>query len=206
MQEYFQPIRMGQCLEGAGHVIDIYISIVRHISKYSVSASVCQLWTWAPPIVLVAVITDTHDMKSHLFAYGTLEIPAVMYAVTGQHHPAEAAVLPDYGRYLLANKHYPGIVPQLNADVKGMLYRNLSPQIWQRLDSYEDDFYQRQQVTVLSRTGELIEAWTYIVPVAYQHLLSQISWDRRYFTKHRLRCFLAGIAARVDGQYRLQKV
>ena len=202
MQEYFQPIRMGQCLEGAGQVIDIYISIFRHKSKYRVSASVCQLWTWVSPIVLVPVITDTPDMKTHLFAYGTLEIPAVMYAVTGQHHPAEAAVLTGYRRYLLANKHYPGIVPQLNADVKGMLYRNLSPQIWQRLDRYEDDFYQRQQVTVLSRRGELIEAWTYIVPMAYQHLLSQISWDRRYFTKHRLRRFLAGIAARVDGQYR----
>ena len=197
---------MGQCLEGAGQVIDIYISIFRHISKYRVSASVCQLWTWVSPIVLVPVITDTPDMKTHLFAYGTLEIPAVMYAVTGQHHPAEAAVLPDYSRYLLASKPYPGIVPQLNADVKGMLYRNLSPQIWQRLDRYEDDFYQRQQVTVLSRRGERIEAWTYIVPMAYQHLLSQISWDRRYFTKHRLRRFLAGIAARVDGQYRLQKV
>jgi len=154
------------------------------------------------PIVLVPVITDTSGMKTHLFAYGTLEIPAVMYAVTGQHHPAEAAVLPDYRRYMLANKHYPGIVPQLNADVDGMLYRNLSPQIWRRLDRYEDDFYQRQQVTVLSRRGELIEAWTYIVPVACQHLLSQTSWDRRYFTKHRLRRFLAGIAARVNGQYR----
>lgn len=197
---------MGQCLECAGQVIDVYISIVRHISKYSLSASVCQLWPWAPPIVLVPVITDTLDMKSHLFAYGTLEIPAVMYAVTGQHHPVEAAVLPGYRRYLLANKPYPGIVPQLNADVEGMLYRNLSPQIWQRLDRYEDDFYQRQQVRVLSRRGELIEAWTYIVPVAYQHLLSQIPWDRRYFTKHRLRRFLAGIAARVDGQYCQQKV
>ena len=84
---------MGQCLEGAGQVIDIYISIVRHISKYSVSASVCQLWTWASPIVLVPLITDTHDMKAHLFAYGTLEIPAVMYAVTGQHHRSNLLIL-----------------------------------------------------------------------------------------------------------------
>jgi gamma-glutamylcyclotransferase (GGCT)/AIG2-like uncharacterized protein YtfP len=156
--------------------------------------------------VLVAVITDTLGMKTHLFAYGTLEIPAVMYAVTGQHHPAKAAVLPDYSRYLLVNKPYPGIVPQLNAEVEGMLYRNLSPQIWQRLDRYEDNFYQRQQVTVLSRRGEPIDAWTYIVPMAHQHLLSQIPWDRRYFTKHRLRLFLGGIAGRVDGQYQQQKV
>jgi gamma-glutamylcyclotransferase (GGCT)/AIG2-like uncharacterized protein YtfP len=156
--------------------------------------------------VLVVVITDTLGMKAHLFAYGTLEIPAVMYAVTGQQHPAEAAVLPDYNRYLLINKHYPGVVPQLNAEVEGMLYRNLNPQIWQRLDRYEDDFYQRQQVTVLSRRGEPIDAWTYIVSEASQHLLSQIPWDRRYFTKHRLRRFLGGIAARVDGQYRQQNV
>jgi len=197
---------MGQGLEGTGQLVHIYISIVRHISNYSVSIPVCQLRVRVLRIVLSAVITDTLVMKSHLFAYGTLEIPAVMYAVTGQHCPAGVAVLPGYTRYLLANKHYPGIVPQLNAEVEGLLYRNLSPQVWQRLDRYEDDFYQRQQVTVLSARGEPIEAWTYIVPVAQQYLLSQTPWDRRYFTKHRLRRFLAGISSRVDGQYRQQKV
>lgn len=157
-------------------------------------------------IVFVAVFTDTLGMKAHLFAYGTLEIPAVMSAVTGQHYPAEAAMLPGYTRYLLANKHYPGIVPQLNAEVEGVLYRNLSPKVWRRLDRYESDFYQRQRVTVFSAKGEPIDAWTYIVPMAQQQLLSQFPWDRRYFTKHRLRRFLAGIAGRVDGQYRQQKV
>ena len=141
-------------------------------------------------------------MKSHLFAYGTLEIPAVMYAVTGQHYLTEAATLPDYTRYLLVNKHYPGIVPQVDAEVNGVLYRNLSPQTWQRLDRYEDDFYQRQKVRVVSACGDFLEAWTYIIPVDKRYLLSQIPWDRRYFTKHRLRRFIAGIARRVDGQHR----
>lgn len=145
-------------------------------------------------------------MKSHLFAYGTLEVPAVMYAVTGHHYPAEAAVLPDYMRYLLVNKHYPGIVPQVDGEVHGVLYRNLSPRIWQRLNRYEDTFYQRQRVRVLSVCGKHLDAWTYIIPVDKHYLLSQIPWDRRYFTKHRLRRFIAGIANRVDGQYRQQTV
>lgn len=157
-------------------------------------------------IELPAVITDTLIMKSHLFAYGTLEIPAVMYAVTGQHYPAEAAMLPGYTRYLLANKPYPGIVPQVNAEVNGVLYRNLSPYILRRLDRYEDDFYQRQRVRIISASGDFLDAWTYIIPVDKQYLLSNMPWDRLYFTKHRLRHFLAGISNRVDGQYRQQKV
>jgi gamma-glutamylcyclotransferase (GGCT)/AIG2-like uncharacterized protein YtfP len=157
-------------------------------------------------IVLVTVITDTLGMKSHLFAYGTLEIPAVMYAVTGQHYPPETAILPGYTRYLLANKPYPGIVPQLNAEVAGMLYRNLNPHIWRCLDRYEDDFYQRQQVTVLTTSGESIDAWTYCIPQDKHALLSQLPWDRRYFIKHRLRRFLVVISRRIDGQCRQQKV
>lgn len=145
-------------------------------------------------------------MKSHLFAYGTLEIPAIMYAVTGQHYPAEVARLPDYARYLLVNKHYPGIIPRTNAEVSGVLYRNLSPRVWSRLDRYEDVFYQRQQVRVITATEENLEAWTYVIPADKQQMLSHIPWDRRYFTKHRLRRFMAGIASRVDGQYRLQQV
>ena len=145
-------------------------------------------------------------MKAHLFAYGTLEIPAIMSAVTGRHYPAEAARLPDYTRYLLANKPYPGIIPRLNAEVAGVLYRNLNPQVWRRLDRYEDTFYQRQKVRVISAAGEVLEAWTYIIPADKGYLLSQIPWDRRYFTKHRLRRFMAGIARRVDGQYHQQKV
>lgn len=145
-------------------------------------------------------------MKAHLFAYGTLEIPAVMHAVTGHHYPAEAARLPDHVRYLLVNKYYPGIIPHLNAEVSGMLYRNLSPQVWRRLDRYEDAFYQRQQVTVITAAGETVEAWTYMIPANKQHMLSAIPWDRRYFTKHRLRRFMARIAGRIDGQYLEQEV
>lgn len=145
-------------------------------------------------------------MKAHLFAYGTLEIPAVMYAVTGHHYPAEAARLSDYARYLLVNKHYPGIIPRPNAEVSGVLYRNLNPRVWRRLDRYEDRFYQRQQVRIITASGETLEAWSYIIPSDKQYLLSATPWDRRYFTKHRLQRFMAGIAGRLDGQYRPQQV
>jgi gamma-glutamylcyclotransferase (GGCT)/AIG2-like uncharacterized protein YtfP len=117
-----------------------------------------------------------------------------------------AAVLSGYTRYLLANKHYPGIVAQVNAAVNGVLYRNLSPHVLQRLDRYEDDFYQRQRIRILSASGDPLDVWTYIIPGDKQYLQSQMPWDRRYFTKHRLRHFLAGISSRVDGQYRQQKV
>jgi gamma-glutamylcyclotransferase (GGCT)/AIG2-like uncharacterized protein YtfP len=145
-------------------------------------------------------------MKAHLFAYGTLEIPAVMFAVTGQHYRGEAAVLPDYSRFLLVNKHYPGIVFRQNARVNGVLYRNLSPRVWQRLDRYEDVFYQRQRVKIVTAKGEILNAWTYIIPGNKQHLLSPIPWSRHYFIKHRLRRFIAGITRRVNGQHQLQRV
>ncbi len=145
-------------------------------------------------------------MKAHLFAYGTLEIPTVMTAVTGRHYPAEVAVLPGYTRFLLHNKHYPGIVARQHAEVNGVLYRNLSPAVWRRLDRYEDAFYQRQQVRVLTAEGEILEAWTYIIPGDKHHLLSNIPWDRHTFIKHRLRRFVTGITRRVNGQHRLQRV
>ncbi len=63
----------------------------------------------------------TADMN--IFAYGTLMIPSVMYAVTGRHFRSQKAILKDYARFTVKGESYPGIIPVMNAITEGKIYK-----------------------------------------------------------------------------------
>jgi gamma-glutamylcyclotransferase (GGCT)/AIG2-like uncharacterized protein YtfP len=131
----------------------------------------------------------------HLFVYGTLLLPQIMQGVCGQRYFSEPAILPGYARYGLRGKRYPGIVSQEHAKVAGMLYLDLQPAAWRRLDRYEDYFYQRQRVQVATDNGQILQAWTYIIPEEKRHLLTERAWSLRQFRQRHLQGFMQHIAS-----------
>ncbi|MFO7603380.1 MAG: gamma-glutamylcyclotransferase family protein, partial [Gammaproteobacteria bacterium] len=132
----------------------------------------------------------------HLFVYGTLLLPQIMQAVSGQRHIACAAVLHDYARYALRGKPYPGIVPQPGASVAGLVYCRLRAAAWQRLDDYEDRFYRRRQVVVELDSGARVMAWTYVIAEQQRALLSTRDWSLAQFRQRYLQGYLPRLHAR----------
>lgn len=138
------------------------------------------------------------DTTKHLFAYGTLMIPEIWTAVTGSESVGEPATLRSHARLLVAGADFPGLVVSNdpNRRVAGCLYRDLDESLFQRLDRYEDDFYQRRQVNVDCATGEQLACQTYLVPREHHHLLSDSEWNPETFRANALSRYLAclGIA------------
>jgi gamma-glutamylcyclotransferase (GGCT)/AIG2-like uncharacterized protein YtfP len=113
----------------------------------------------------------------NLFAYGTLQIPEVMQAMTGACFPARPARLVDYARYRIAGCAYPGVRLEPAAVTDGVLYGEVDTAALRRLDEFEDDFYRRETLTVLAESGVPVEAEVYVILPEHYRILVDRPWD-----------------------------
>ena len=101
-------------------------------------------------------------MSDAVFAYGTLEIPAVMEAVTGRSFPQREAALEGFARFLIRGRFYPGIIEERGSVTDGVLYEGVDPESLTRLDAFEGPLYKR--LRVLRQDGVAEAALTYVIP------------------------------------------
>lgn len=119
-----------------------------------------------------------------LFAYGTLLVPEIWRAVTGHDCPSESASLPGYAIYRVRNADFPGIIPGDSDDlVPGRIFSELNADILARLDAYEDKFYDRIEVTLLSATGDPLQSQAYVVSTDYTSALTAEPWTLEWFQR-----------------------
>ncbi|MDR4462246.1 MAG: gamma-glutamylcyclotransferase [Nitrospirales bacterium] len=121
-------------------------------------------------------------MRDALFAYGTLQFPEVMEAVTGRVFPWVEAEAPGFAQFCLADRIYPGMVAREGALTQGRVYTALSHQIWECLDRFEDPIYRRELLEVYRIDGFKMSAYAYVLPVAQQRLLSSERWQMDWFS------------------------
>ena len=126
----------------------------------------------------------------NIFTYGTLMIPAVMYAATACHFRFQEAMLKGYARFKVKGASYPGITPQTDAVTKGIIYLKVDKQSLERLDAFEGELYQRIAVRVETKKSEILDAQAYIIKSEYQSLLSSKPWDLKEFIQNHLATFL----------------
>lgn len=117
-----------------------------------------------------------------LFAYGTLELPEMVEAVTGRRLGSEPAWLPDHVRCLLRGRPYPGVVPRPGQRVPGRLLHALDAASLSRLDAFEGPEYERRELRVITPRGGR-SALAYVLAPSCQHLLSDEPWDRERFAR-----------------------
>ena len=125
-----------------------------------------------------------------MFVYGTLLIPAVMKAVTGQLFEHQPASLPGYARYIIKGQVFPGIIAAQDKSVDGMIYNAIDEMILQRLDAFESDVYERKKVLVTLENNQQVPAYTYVISRQHEYLLTDKSWDLEVFNRKHLADYL----------------
>ena len=125
-----------------------------------------------------------------LFAYGTLQIPVVMQAVTGQKLSPVDAVLRDYCRYSIRDEVYPAIIVQTGASVSGQLYTGLGRSTLKILDAFENVIYERCEREVVTAGNVSINAQVYVISIEYHHMLSGKPWEVDWFRQNHLDNYL----------------
>lgn len=116
-------------------------------------------------------------MSGNLFAYGTLMAGEIMASVSGMTLTGIPALLRGYRRYRVYAEVYPGIFPSPRDSVDGLLYEGLTLRAWERLDRFEGEMYERQEVEVELESGRIQTALTYVVRPGFRHRLSDSPWS-----------------------------
>ena len=129
-------------------------------------------------------------MTAALFAYGTLELPAVLEALTGRQFASEPALLAGFARFRLRGQPFPGAIPSPSASTPGRLYHGLDARSLALLDDFEGELYERQRVEVQSAAGGLRTAFAYVLAAAHAALLSSEPWQRERFEAEQLPGYL----------------
>lgn len=126
-------------------------------------------------------------MSHSVFTYGTLQVPAVMAAVTGAQPEFAEATLPGHACYRMKGRIYPGAAPCNDSFVRGRLYLGIDNLLLDYLDAFEDVLYERQLLDVMVR-DTTVRAQVYIVAEGHRKLLLPEPWDIEEFkTKHLVR-------------------
>jgi gamma-glutamylcyclotransferase (GGCT)/AIG2-like uncharacterized protein YtfP len=119
-------------------------------------------------------------MSHNIFAYGTLMLPQVLEALTGNLFIPKAATLNGYSRYVFKGKCYPGIIEDKKGIVEGVLYSDIDDRTLSIMDWFEKVLYDRHLLTVHVE-NESILAYTYVVPDNHQKKLDHLSWSLEKF-------------------------
>lgn len=133
-------------------------------------------------------LRKTSDMN--IFAYGTLLIPDVMYAVTAREFRFKNAILRGYARFRVKGESYPGIIPVADAVTIGIIYFDVDELSLERLDVFEGDLYQRKPVRVETKEREIQDAEAYVVKPKFRDHLSSSEWHMKAFVQKHLEAFL----------------
>ena len=119
----------------------------------------------------------------NLFTYGSLMCEDIMFAVTGDPLRRTPALLSGYRRFLVQNEQYPGVVPSSGGQVQGIVYHDISPKGWSRLDRFEGDFYTRSLVAVRYEMGDEAMAYCYVFRSEFRDRLTGDEWNFETFLR-----------------------
>ena len=129
----------------------------------------------------------------NLFAYGTLMDPEIMRQVSGVESRVAKAVLCGYLRRAIRGEVYPAIVARPAETVEGVVYFDLTPAAFERLDPFEGPMYRRTAVDVVfTESGENTAAEAYVIAPEFEDRLSDRSWSFEDFLARGKSAFQGG--------------
>ncbi len=121
---------------------------------------------------------------NHLFAYGTLMCSDIMAEVSGTSMPAAPGTLRGYRRLGVKGEHYPAIFPDRDGIVEGVVYLDIPPLAWARLDRFEGEMYSRESVRVALADGTAVAAEAYVIGHGFTDCLENEEWDFAAFLRN----------------------
>ena len=120
---------------------------------------------------------------NNLFTYGTLMCEEIMQEVSGSRLPRAEALLKGFRRRRVRDEEYPGIVPCKGGLVRGVVYRDIPQEAWDRLDRFEGNLYTRHAVCVWLEGSRRLQAQTYVICPEHRDVLTGYDWSFETFLR-----------------------
>lgn len=125
----------------------------------------------------------------NIFVYGSLMFDSVWTrVVTGSYKKIEGQLY-GYARFTMKGEHYPGLI-EMPGTVDGIIWLDVSITDIKKLDSFEGEYYRRDQVFVADSHERCLDCETYIIADDYRDLLEEKPWDADQFREKYLQRFI----------------
>ena len=128
---------------------------------------------------------------TNVFAYGTLQFPQVVHAVTGRHFDTCPGRLEGYARYRLTTVDYPGVIPESGAITEGAILLDVDSHSLRRINDYEGRLYRFIELPVVLPNGCVIDAGVYVIAHRYRRRIIKQTWSSAYFQEYCLGAYLS---------------
>jgi gamma-glutamylcyclotransferase (GGCT)/AIG2-like uncharacterized protein YtfP len=106
----------------------------------------------------------------NVFTYGSLMYDSVWSRVVAGTYPKKSGVVKGFARLKVRNEQYPGLIRGHDV-VDGVVYFDLTAQDVARLDRFEGELYQREEVEVVCEDEERAPALVYLIRDEYKWIL-----------------------------------
>ena len=123
---------------------------------------------------------------THVFTYGTLEIPEVMEAVTGKSWASAEAWAKGFAKFLLKGRIYPGMTAVQGSICSGRVYYHIDSRTLEILDAFEDDVYTREHIEVEVEGNRFLQAYVYLIRPQDRACLTSAPWQPDEFKSEHL--------------------
>lgn len=117
---------------------------------------------------------------------------SIFSRVTGTLRPATLATARGWVRRRVRDEVYPAIAPQAAGVVSGVVYFDLPPEAWARLDAFEGEMYERVRIGVRGADGREWKAFSYALRPGCRHLFTGDDWSFEEFRSRDLAAFTGG--------------
>jgi gamma-glutamylcyclotransferase (GGCT)/AIG2-like uncharacterized protein YtfP len=118
----------------------------------------------------------------HVFTYGSLMFPEVWKIVVGREFETVKGTLASHSIFRVRDATFPGIIAASSeCVVQGLVYLNVDAASVERLDRFEDDFYERRSLPIECRDGLRRNADAYTVPPQHRQVLTAEPWAAETF-------------------------
>jgi gamma-glutamylcyclotransferase (GGCT)/AIG2-like uncharacterized protein YtfP len=118
----------------------------------------------------------------HVFTYGTWMFPEVWQAVVGRSFQTNEGAVAGFEVFRVRDAVFPGIIEATGGCVvRGVVYLDVDSGSLERLDRFEDDFYERRSIPIDCSDGQQRKAETYVVPAENRNVLTSELWSRESF-------------------------
>jgi gamma-glutamylcyclotransferase (GGCT)/AIG2-like uncharacterized protein YtfP len=136
---------------------------------------------------------------AHLFAYGTLMFPEVWRRVAGREPRRQEAIVRGYEVRRVRGDVFPVLAPNPHSVATGCVLYDVDEDTLTRLDSYENDFYERVEVLAEIRAGsaaapEAVPCQAYVLAATRAEMATDEPWDPELFREQWLPEYLKRLA------------
>lgn len=127
----------------------------------------------------------------NVFVSGPLMFRDLIKAVTGKVFTVESGVLHGYAQFTIKDKGQSAMIPFPDRMVEGVVYLDVDDDSLARIDAFQGNRFEREDVTVEAENGEWLEASAYCLKLRRRKILSAEEWSEDVYRDNFLKKDLA---------------